>query len=502
MKINRITMNIKTIPFQTHSKFEIPKIDTYKYIFIISDLLTLFLSIIISTVIINKIEFNSDFFGSIADHNYSFIFLFSICLSLLFIFFTNHLYQLNIIAVKTKHITALLKSFWYFSIFVFLVSLFGFNLNIPLSLFAIVIFVISSIALLYLLRVEVLGRMYLKLKNRHFKKNILIVGNGKPGRLLAAKFAFEDPLGINIVGFVEDSKSVGEEIINGKKILGKMDNIKELVNENKVDEILIAQETTDYNELVNLMERCHVADTNIKITSSLFNIIPQKLYTEKYANISVINVSQNYKNINNLALKRVFDIIGSIFGLFLLSPFLMLIALLIKFTSKGPVFFKQTRIGKDGKPFMFYKFRSMYVADEEDEARKQEMIKFIKGDLNLGNNKKVINKKRITWIGGILRKTSLDELPQLINVLLGDMSLVGPRPCLSYEYENYDNWQRKRLNVLPGCTGVWQVMGRSAVSFNDSIVLDLYYINNMSPWLDFQLIMKTIPVMLFARGGE
>ncbi len=494
-------MNIRTLPFQSHQKFAIPKVDRYKYVFAFSDLLILLLSIIVSTVIIN-IEFNSDYFGLILDHNYSLLLLFSISFGLLFIFFANHLYQINVIVVRARHISALLKSFWYFSIIMLLVSLIIFNLNIPLSLFAILSFIVSSIILLYLLRVEVLGRMYLKLKNRHFKKNILIVGNGKPGRLLAAKFAYEDPLGINIVGFIEDSKTVGEEIINGKKILGKIGNIKELVYENKIDEILIAQETSDYNELIDLMERCQVADTNIKITSNLFSIIPQKLYTEKYANISVINVSPNYKNVNNLALKRLFDIIGSISGLFLLSPFLMIIALMIKLTSKGPVFFKQTRVGKNGKPFMFYKFRSMYVADEDDEKRKQEMIKFIKGDLSLGDNKKVINKKRITWIGGLLRKTSLDELPQLINVLIGDMSLVGPRPCLPYEYENYDNWQRKRLNVLPGCTGVWQVMGRSAVSFNDSIVLDLYYINNMSPWFDFQLIMKTIPVMLFARGGE
>jgi undecaprenyl-phosphate galactose phosphotransferase len=484
-----------------HQKFTIPKVDKYKYIFALSDFLILLLSIVISTVIIN-IEFNSDYLGLIIDHNHSLLFLFSISFGLLFIFFMNHLYQINVIVVRAKHLGALLKSFWYFSIILLLAFLILSNLDFPLSLFVILNFIASSIVLLYVLRVEVLGRMYLKLKNRHSQKNILIVGNGKPGRLLAAKFAFEDPMGINIIGFVEDSKVIGEEVINGKRILGKMDNIKELVHENKVDEILIVQETKDYNELINLMERCQIADTSIKISSNLFNIIPQKLYTEKYANISVMNVSSNYKNINNLLFKRWFDIIGSILGLFILSPMLILVSLIIKLTSKGPVFFKQTRIGKDGKPFMFYKFRSMYIADEDDEKRKQEMIKFMKGNLNLGSNKKVINKKRITWIGGILRKTSLDEMPQLINVLLGDMSLVGPRPCLPYEFENYDNWQRKRLNVLPGCTGVWQVMGRSSVSFNDSIVLDLYYINNMSPWLDFQLIMKTIPVMLFARGGE
>ena len=115
---------------------------------------------------------------------------------------------------------------------------------------------------------------------------------------------------------------------------------------------------------------------------------------------------------------------------------------------------------------------------------------------------KIISNSRVTKIGHLLRRTSLDELPQLFNVLKGDMSVVGPRPCLPYEYDNYDNWQKRRLNVMPGCTGVWQVTGRSSVSFKDSVVLDLYYINTMSVWLDIQLTIKTIPVMLFSRGGK
>ena len=127
------------------------------------------------------------------------------------------------------------------------------------------------------------------------------------------------------------------------------------------------------------------------------------------------------------------------------------------------------------------------------------MLEFMKTQQE---NTKIINDSRLTKIGKIIRKTSLDELPQLFNVLLGDMSLVGPRPCLPYEYKHYDNWQKRRVSILPGCTGVWQVSGRSSVSFVDSIVLDLYYVNNMSPWLDLKLILKTLPVMIFARGGK
>jgi lipopolysaccharide/colanic/teichoic acid biosynthesis glycosyltransferase len=144
----------------------------------------------------------------------------------------------------------------------------------------------------------------------------------------------------------------------------------------------------------------------------------------------------------------------------------------------------------------------MKVMTGEDVERKQKMIEFMKNDISSGTDTKIINDSRVTWIGKIIRKTSLDELPQLFNVLRGEMSLVGPRPCLPYEYDNYDEWQKRRLSAIPGCTGVWQVCGRSSVSFKDSIVLDLYYINNMSPWFDLQLIFKTIPAMLFLRGGK
>jgi lipopolysaccharide/colanic/teichoic acid biosynthesis glycosyltransferase len=143
----------------------------------------------------------------------------------------------------------------------------------------------------------------------------------------------------------------------------------------------------------------------------------------------------------------------------------------------------------------------MKMLKGEDEERKVQMLSFL-NDKSGEIKTKVVNESRITWIGKILRKLSLDELPQLFNVIKGDMSLVGPRPCLPYEFEHYPEWQKRRVSVLPGCTGVWQVWGRSSVSYKDSVVLDLYYINNMSPWFDLQLLFQTIPVMLTARGAK
>jgi undecaprenyl-phosphate galactose phosphotransferase len=232
------------------------------------------------------------------------------------------------------------------------------------------------------------------------------------------------------------------------------------------------------------------------------NIIPQKFITEKYSNLPVIDLSNFSGNHFPEIKKRIFDLCFALGGLILFSPFLVIIIFAIKLTSKGPVFFKQVRIGKNGVPFSFYKFRTMYLSIHDDVERKEKMINFMKSNNANGNGTKIISNSRITNIGHLLRKISLDELPQLFNVLKGDMSIVGPRPCLPYEYENYDNWQKRRVNVTPGCTGVWQVTGRSSVSFKDSVILDLYYINKMSSWMDLKLTFKTIPVMLFGRGGK
>ncbi len=477
------------------------RLPKYKYFFAASDVAVTMATVLITLLISNTLPS----VRLIADNSNSGTLLIvtsTIAALLLFVFFINNLYKINIIITRSAHLTALLKSVWYFILIAALSSVFVVDIKIKEAFILILTFALSSIVTFYIVRVELLRRIYLALKNKQFKRNILIVGNGQPGRMLAAKIKFENPLGINIVGFLDDEKEPGEEVIKGKKILGKYSEIKEIAAREKVDEILIVKDTNDYEELLRLIDLSQSTNIRVKITSDLFKIIPQKTYTEKYYNLPVINMSPNYTGKLFLKTKRLFDVITVSLSVFLLAPVFLIIALLVKLTSEGPVIIKQKRIGKGGVPFTFYKFRSMYIAKEEDYQRKEEMLKFMKGEANNGGSKKVINKKRITPVGRILRKMSLDELPQLFNVIKGEMSLVGPRPCLPYEYENYDNWQKRRFTVIPGCTGVWQVMGRSSVSFNDSIVLDLYYINNMSPWLDLQLVIKTIPVMVFERGGE
>jgi exopolysaccharide biosynthesis polyprenyl glycosylphosphotransferase len=206
--------------------------------------------------------------------------------------------------------------------------------------------------------------------------------------------------------------------------------------------------------------------------------------------------------------KRAMDIIGSFLGLLLLSPFMGFTAIAIRMTSRGPAVFKQVRLGKKGARFSFYKFRSMYW-NVDDEIHREYVSNLIKGEhekINQGDEEKPLYKMksdpRVTPVGRFLRKTSIDELPQFLNVLKGEMSLVGPRPPLPYEVEEYEPWHLRRiLEVKPGITGLWQVEGRSKTSFDDMVRLDLRYALNWSLWLDIKILLKTVRAVIHPTGA-
>ena len=209
------------------------------------------------------------------------------------------------------------------------------------------------------------------------------------------------------------------------------------------------------------------------------------------------------------ALKRAMDISGSIFALLMAAPVFLLIAMVVKLTSKGPIFFRQTRLGQHGEPFTFLKFRSMHVGNDA-KVHQEYIKKLISGKAerhqsngNGGGVFKLTGDKRITRVGGFLRKTSLDELPQFFNVLKGEMSLVGPRPPIPYEVENYDVWHRRRLlEAKPGITGLWQVSGRSRVTFDEMVRLDLRYARTCSPWMDIKILLRTPLAVVLGEGAH
>lgn len=207
---------------------------------------------------------------------------------------------------------------------------------------------------------------------------------------------------------------------------------------------------------------------------------------------------------HNAPLKRTMDIVGSVIALLIFSPVIALISVLVKLTSKGPVLFSQKRIGQYGKEFTFFKFRTMH-ADNDPEIHREYVARLIAGGGDLGNGKgiyKLINDPRITPLGRFLRRSSLDELPQFVNVLMGDMSLVGPRPPLLYEYERYKTWHKRRvLELKPGLTGLWQVEGRSRKTFDEMVRMDLRYAHIRSLWVDLRIICQTPRAMFSGRGA-
>ncbi|MCP5062395.1 MAG: sugar transferase [Ignavibacteriae bacterium] len=475
------------------------KVPKYKFYFATGDMILVSLAFLFSSYLV-RYDKSLELFEFLK-LTYPVLSLFLIATAFfIFIFQINGLYKINVIFNRAAHLTAIIKSLYYGTLNVVVISHLVKSSEFLDSRLIIFMFSVIVIPILYVIRVE-LGRKLLLRYKKQFNSNVVIVGDGTTGKLLATKLLFENPEGIHILGFIVNHK-IKEHQLNGIEILGAVEDLARINNQFKIDEIIIAIDDIKYERLLEVLDLCNSLKVTVKLTSELFDIVTRKVSTEKYAGIPVLGVSPHYNNTLSMKIKRIVDVTLSITGIVLLSPILIAVGFFVKLSSKGPMFFQQARIGQGGREFKFYKFRSMTVVDEDDKEREKQMIEFMKNSDDDAGDTKIINTSRITWIGKIIRKLSLDELPQLFNVIKGDMSLVGPRPSLPYEYDNYDTWQKRRVNVLPGCTGVWQVWGRSSVSFKDSMVLDLYYVNNMSPWLDIQLIIKTIPVMLFSRGGK
>ena len=221
--------------------------------------------------------------------------------------------------------------------------------------------------------------------------------------------------------------------------------------------------------------------------------------------VTTMKWSESLANRKALPLKWLLDFVLTCLILVGLSPFLVLIMLAIKIGSPGPVFCKQMRLGEKGKPFTFYKFRSMYVNTDDGQHRS-----YVKNLIKIGNPYeidengkplfKISDDGRVTRVGRLIRKYSVDEFPQLLNVLRGEMSLVGPRPPLPHEYKDYRDWHKKRLDGIPGITGLWQVSGKNRIPFEEMVKLDIHYLKNWSLWLDIKIILRTIPMMLKGEG--
>jgi exopolysaccharide biosynthesis polyprenyl glycosylphosphotransferase len=324
---------------------------------------------------------------------------------------------------------------------------------------------------------------------------VLIVGAGEVGRRLMRNIVAQPELGYRVIGFVDDDPEKSRTDIGRFKALGGIDNLPRVVQEEAISEVIITLPWIYHRKILGIMHQCERERVRARIVPDLFQLALSRVDIEDLGGIPIIGVKEISITGWNLAFKRASDIVLSLAVLIFLSPLLLLISVAIKLDSPGPALFKQVRVGKGGRRFICYKFRSMRQGAEEERPQLADL------DEVVGPIFKIRHDPRCTRVGRFLRRTSLDELPQLYNVLRGEMSLVGPRPPIPLEVEQYQEWHRKRLEVSPGMTGLWQVSGRSQLTFDEMCLLDIYYLENWSPLLDLKIALKTIPAVLAGRGA-
>ena len=341
----------------------------------------------------------------------------------------------------------------------------------------------------------VLGTLMGQLRKRGMAVDrLLIIGAGERGRALMRTIVARPDLGYHVVGFLDDEPS---RLVSIGRFppLGTTAQLAQVLCQHKPDEVVVALPGDRHGQVLAILDECERQGARVKVVPDLYEMSLSRVAVDDINGIPLIGVRDVSISGWNFALKRAIDMALGLLGVALLSPIFALIALLIKLDSPGPVFFKQVRIGRGGKPFVCYKFRSMR---DGADAELEGLTGFNEAT---GPLFKMKNDPRLTRMGRFFRRTSLDEFPQLINVLRGEMSLVGPRPPLPREVDQYEEWHRKRLEVAPGMSGLWQVSGRSLLTFDEMVMLDLFYIENWSLGLDLEIMLRTVPAVLLADGA-
>jgi exopolysaccharide biosynthesis polyprenyl glycosylphosphotransferase len=324
-----------------------------------------------------------------------------------------------------------------------------------------------------------------------YQRRAVLVGTGKHIHDVAHALADAPRTPIEVVGFVSPEPLPA----NGVRCLGTLDHLQGVIVSERVDEVIIADPDFPQERAVELVDQCHRRGVRVRIAPSTMEILIQRAEFIPGQSVPLFELGPPVFEGIDFALKRSFDLVGSTLLLILLSPLLAGIALAVRLSSRGPVFYRSMRPGIGQLPFACLKFRTMYWDADRRQADLEELNEAS------GALFKIRDDPRLTTVGRFLRRFSLDELPQLANVLRGEMSLVGPRPLPERDFERLEDWHRKRYLVLPGITGLWQVSGRSELDFDELVNLDFIYLERWSLALDLAILMKTIPAVILQRGA-
>ncbi len=344
----------------------------------------------------------------------------------------------------------------------------------------------------------IIRRLVYALRQRgYFLSFAVIVGANNEGLSLAEQLMRWKTSGLHVLGFVDEKLPAGTPILRHLYTLGSVDDLDRLIKRYGIEELIMASSAiSSRDKMLDIFKRYGVdSNVNVRMSSGLYEIITTGLTVKEFAYVPLVGVNKVRLTGIDEFLKMLLDYTLTIPGMILISPILLLIAIAVKLDSPGPIIHRRRVMGVNGKQFDAYKFRTMYVNGDEILEKYPEL------QSELNRTHKLKNDPRITRIGNILRKTSLDELPQLFNVVKRDMSLVGPRIITPVEVEMYNKWDINLLTVRPGITGLWQVSGRSDVSYEERVRLDMHYIRNWSIWFDLKILVETIPAVLFRRGA-
>jgi len=362
---------------------------------------------------------------------------------------------------------------------------------LPSEPIAVFVFWLAALAVIPASRAFLRGQVF---PRSVVAQSTLIVGAGMVGQTIAHKILKHREYNVRVVGFLDDDPHALDPAVSEIPILGGEDDLVDVIKRYGVQRVVLAFSRRTHEEVLDVVRGAGLRDVHLSIVPRYFEIIAANVGVANVEGISVLELPEAGLSRFARWSKRAFDIALSLAALLLLAPVLIAAAIAIKLDSRGPVFFRQARRGRHEQVFRIFKFRTM--VDGAESAR-QELLEHNESD---GPLFKIKEDPRVTRVGGFLRKYSLDELPQLLNVLRGEMSLVGPRPFVVYEDEKIDGWARRRLELTPGITGLWQVLGRNDIGYDEMVKLDYLYVTNWSLWWDMKLMLQTVPIVVGRRG--